>query len=182
MKGLLAPLRRLDRLIEKAVDLAQAAYGPQAAADPYRGLYINRDEVRRLLVREPGAPLLWSGDECIEGSEPQTSMKGSRINWLKEAFGLSHFDLTLSSLLSHLSWTRYERLYAYLQDNVTRRKASVDLALNLLCSTAEEKLKDEPIFLRRMLPCQKRPDSPDCGTQIFIRPYCHTTSSWTNKS
>ncbi|HPU35488.1 MAG TPA: AAA family ATPase [Bacillota bacterium] len=147
MKGILAPLRRLDRLIEKAVDLAQAAYGPQAAADPYRGLYINRDEVRRLLEREPGAPLLWSGDECIEDSEPQTGMEGSRIKWLKEAFGLSHFDLDIIiiALAPELD-TRYERLYAYLQDNVTRRKASVDLALNLLCSTAEEKLERRSHF------------------------------------
>ena len=35
---------------------------------------------------------------------------------------------------------RYERLYAYLQDDVTRKRPSVDLALNLLCPSAAVKL------------------------------------------
>lgn len=159
MKGLLTPLRRLDRVIENAVALAQAAYGPQAAADPYRGLYINRDEVRQLLDREPGVPLLWSGDEYIDGSNPEYCMEGSRIAWLKDAFGLSHFDLDIIiiALAPELD-TRYERLYAYLQDHVARRKASVNLALNLLCSTAEEKIERRANFA---------PDSPLVGKNLI---------------
>lgn len=35
---------------------------------------------------------------------------------------------------------RYERVYAFLQDDVTRRRPTVDLALNLLCATASEKI------------------------------------------
>jgi AAA+ superfamily predicted ATPase len=35
---------------------------------------------------------------------------------------------------------RYERLYAYLQDDVTRKRPSVDLALNLLCRDAADRL------------------------------------------
>jgi hypothetical protein len=46
---LLPALQRLDRLIEHAVAAAQEAYGLEAAADPYRGLYIGREEVKRLL-------------------------------------------------------------------------------------------------------------------------------------
>lgn len=159
MKGLLTPLRRLDRVIEKAVALAQFAYGPQAAADPYRGLYIDRDEVRHLLDREPGAPLLWSGDAYSGGSQPQSYMQGSRIAWLKEAFGLSHFDLDIIiiALAPELD-TRYERLYAYLQDNVARRQASVDLALNLLCATAEEKIERRSHFA---------PDAPLVGKNLI---------------
>lgn len=146
-------------MIEKAVALAQTAYGPQAAADPYRGLHINQDEVSRLLDREPGAPLLWSGDECIKGSQSQSCMEGSRIAWLKDAFGLSPFDLDviIIAFAPELD-TRYERIYAYLQDNVARRKVSVDLALNLLCSTAEEKIErrahfapDSPLVRRNLI-------------------------------
>lgn len=159
MREFLTPLRRLDRLIEKASALAQAAYGPQAAADPYRGLYINRDEVGRLLDREPGMPLLWSGDEHIESSQNRSCMEGSRLAWLKEAFGLSNFDLDIIiiALAPELD-TRYERLYAYLQDNVARRKASVDLALNLLCATAEEKIERRAHFA---------PDSPLVGEKLI---------------
>ena len=159
LKGLLTSLRRLDRVIEKAVALAQNAYGPQAAADSYRGLYINPDEVGRLLEREPGAPLLWSGDERVGGAQSKSCMESSRIAWLKDAFGLSYFDLDVIIIaLAPEIDTRYERLYAYLQDNVTRRKASVDLALNLLCSTAEEKLKGRVHFA---------PDSPLVGKNLI---------------
>jgi SpoVK/Ycf46/Vps4 family AAA+-type ATPase len=35
---------------------------------------------------------------------------------------------------------RYETLYAYLQDDVTRKRPSVDLALNLICRSEREKL------------------------------------------
>ena len=52
---LLPALQRLDSLIEQAVTAAQVAYGPEAAADGYRGLYINQREVERLLERQPGA-------------------------------------------------------------------------------------------------------------------------------
>ena len=41
----------------------------------------------------------------------------------------------------------YERLYAYLQDDVTQRRPSVDLMLNLLCSSFEAKLDHRQRFI-----------------------------------
>ena len=65
---------------------------------------------------------------------------------------------------------RYERLYAYLQDDVTRRRPSVDLALNLLCPTAGDKLacrahfaSDSPLIrhgLVRFVTDSTQPDPP----------------------
>jgi SpoVK/Ycf46/Vps4 family AAA+-type ATPase len=59
---------------------------------------------------------------------------------LAQMHGLSRFDLdvVLIALAPQLD-LRYERLYAYLQDNVSHRRPSVDLVLNLLCTSAEEK-------------------------------------------
>ena len=34
---------------------------------------------------------------------------------------------------------RYERIYAYLQDDVTRRRPTVELVLNVLCESSAEK-------------------------------------------
>jgi AAA+ superfamily predicted ATPase len=138
--GLWPALRRLDRLIERAVTAAQAAYGPQASGDRYRGLYITRDEVERLLAREPGAPTLRPDGSESEEALPEPG-DDSRLVWLALAFGLSLFDLDviLIALAPELD-LRYERLYAYLQDDVTRRRPSVDLALNLLCPSPEDKL------------------------------------------
>jgi hypothetical protein len=41
---------------------------------------------------------------------------------------------------------RYERLFGYLQDDVTKRRPSVDLLLNLLSPTFESKLSARQYF------------------------------------
>jgi SpoVK/Ycf46/Vps4 family AAA+-type ATPase len=159
LHGLLPSLRRLDILLQDAISKAHAAFGPQAAADHYRGLHITADEVGRLLAREPGIPLLWSGGDDTEDPLSDSSAEDSRIAWLKEAFGLSSFDIDviIVALAPELD-LRYERLYAYLQDNVARRMPSMDLALNLLCATAGEKIErrahfapDSPLVRNRLI-------------------------------
>lgn len=141
LTGLVWALRRLDGLLERAVTAAEAAYGPEAAADPFRGLHISREDVERLLAREPGAPTFRTDGGGGEESPPGSAGPVSRLAWLAEACGLSPFDLDLVLIaLAPEIDLRYERLYAYLQDDVTRRRPSVDLALNLLCPSAAEKL------------------------------------------
>lgn len=63
------------------------------------------------------------------------------LDWLRARFGLDPVDLDiiLVALAPELD-ARYERLYGYLQDDVTRRRPTVDLALNLLSSTPESRL------------------------------------------
>jgi len=53
---------------------------------------------------------------------------------------------------------RYERLYAYLQDNVARRRPTVELMLNLLCPSSSAKLQgrahfaiDAPLLRHRLV-------------------------------
>ncbi|NES77318.1 MULTISPECIES: ATP-binding protein [unclassified Okeania] len=131
---LLSALQKLDKLLEQAVIKAQTFYGSEAANDPYRGLRIDPDEVNRLLDRQPGIPLFAVDTESVQ-------TKIIPLNWLKQTFDLSEFDLDLMLIaLAPEIDLRYERLYAYLQDDVTRKRPSVDLALNLLCPSAEAKL------------------------------------------
>jgi SpoVK/Ycf46/Vps4 family AAA+-type ATPase len=139
-EGLLPALRRLDLLLERAVVAAQALYGPQAAADPYRGLYISHAEAERALSASPGEPLLCRDGAATDGL-PDPAAPGSPLAWLRDSFALSLFDLDalLVALAPELD-PRYERLYAYLQDDVSRRRPSVDLVLNLLCPSAADKL------------------------------------------
>jgi AAA+ superfamily predicted ATPase len=141
LNGLLPALQRLDRLLEQAVAAAQVAYGAEAATDHYRGLYINLADVERLLAREAGVPTLWVDGKGVEEPSPDTAGDATRLDWLARAFGLSSFDvdLILIALAPELD-LRYERLYAYLQDDLTRKRPSVDLALNLLCPSAAMKL------------------------------------------
>ncbi len=98
---------------------------------------IDRDEVKRLLERQPGIPLFAVNGEKTESDR----VNNTSLNWLKQTFGLSEFDLDLILIaVAPEIDLRYERLYAYLQDDVTRKRPSVDLALNLLCPSAEAKL------------------------------------------
>ncbi len=148
LADLLAALRRLDRLIRRALVAAEEAYGAESLADRFRGLHIGPEEVDRLLDRDPGAPALrMSGAETAKVFESDECGRTSRLAWLAGAYGLSPFDLDvlLIALAPELD-LRYERLYAYLQDDVTRRRPSVDLALNLLCPSAEAKIESRARF------------------------------------
>lgn len=144
---LLRALRSLDSLLERAVALAQDAYGPEAVADPYRGFHITQDEVARLLCHEPGAPIFQGGGVVSAQSLLDSLKDSSRLAWLQRTFSLDSFDvdLILIALAPELD-RRYERLYAYLQDNVSHRRPSVDLALNLLCPNAAVKLERRAHF------------------------------------
>jgi SpoVK/Ycf46/Vps4 family AAA+-type ATPase len=151
--GLWQALGRLDRMLERATQAADAA-AASAAPEPYRGLYITSDDVQRLIRRNPGEPL-------ATGAAIDASMMpaGSRFPWLQQTFGLEPIDLDIMLMaLAPETDLRYERLFAYLQDDVTRRRPSVDLALNLLCATREAKLlarnrfsSDAPLVSERLI-------------------------------
>jgi hypothetical protein len=137
-RALLRELTRLDRRIEAAVAAMQAAYGPEAAADPYRGLYVSHEEAGRLAERAPGAPADYA--DAGPAAAP-TGDDGSRWALLRRAAGLTPLDaeLLLVALAPELE-LKYERLYAYLQDDVSRRRPTVDLALGLLCPAWVERV------------------------------------------
>lgn len=140
--GLLLMLRRLDQRLERALDAARASYGPEAeAGNLYHGLYLSHDDLTRWLAREPGEPMLAEDGGLDEPLVDSTDNHSSRLAWLAKSYGLTSFDLDLIliALAPELD-LRYERLYAYIQDDVTRKRPSVDLALNLLCPTANAKL------------------------------------------
>jgi SpoVK/Ycf46/Vps4 family AAA+-type ATPase len=145
---LLPALKRLDALLERAVAQAQVVYGSKAAGDAYRGLYTNREQAEGLLNREPGAPILWKDDGEVEATPYHMDSDGTRLAWLKKVFALSAFDMDsiLIALAPELD-LRYERLYAYLQDHVSRKRPTVELVLNLLCPSAEAKLAHRIHFL-----------------------------------
>jgi SpoVK/Ycf46/Vps4 family AAA+-type ATPase len=134
-------LRRLDGLLLGAVEEARVAFGPEAASDPYRGLHVRVDDAQRLLTREPGAPFLWPGSDTTD-ADPGPTWRS-----FAEHFELTPFDLdvVLIALAPEVD-PRYDRLYAFLQDDITRRRPTVDLALGLLCATPEARLEQRTRF------------------------------------
>jgi hypothetical protein len=132
---MIAALARLDCRLAAAVDAFDAAQGGPTV-DRYRGLVIGPDEPRQLLAHGPRAAL-------AERSAPAPlwcATRGTLAKRLASAFGLTAFDLDLLLIAFAPEFDlRYERIYAYLQDDVTRRRPTVDFALNLLCGTETDR-------------------------------------------
>ena len=137
-------LERLDGLLERSVAAARRSAGTEAPFDMFRGLHLGVEDVDRLMGRPPGEP---GFGPTVRGNGEAAPRRGARLDWLGRAFGLTPFDLdvVLVALGPHVD-LKYERIYSYLQDDVTRRRPSVDLALNLLCTAPGEKLERRAHF------------------------------------
>jgi len=130
----------LDETLKAAMEAVRTAYGEDAVSDPYRGLYITHSEFDDLLARGPEAPAPALG---AAGPAPDAStLGGIGARFALDTFELSALVIALAPELD----ARYERLYAYLQDDVTRRRPCVEMILNLLCRSAEEKLAKRVAF------------------------------------
>jgi len=161
---LLPALGRLDRRLALAVERARLVFGPEAASDRFRGLYITETETQALLSREPAAGAFHAADPDASADEDSTGSRGERSNdsrlaWLARAFTLAPFDVNaLVVALAPKLDLRYERLYAFLQDDVTRRRPTIDLVLTLLCDSARDRADrrthfsaDAPLMRHRLL-------------------------------
>lgn len=109
-----------------------------AADDPFRGLYLSDEQVDRLLsgatLPPPPDPDTQAHLATLEASADEAEAAGHplRLRSLATAFGLNPLDveLLLVAVAPDLD-SRFERLYGYLHDDVTRRRASIGLALEL---------------------------------------------------
>jgi hypothetical protein len=158
-------LRWLDQLLH----LRLTGRRGQTGADPldsFKGLVLSEQEILRLLAH--GAPPAVSsprdpGEAGLRAAAEALDELALRIARRRDASTRQGVDLTLSRLsrIFHLSPfeercillclapevdRKYEKLYAYLQDDVTRRKPTVGLVLDLLCATREEELAARAYF------------------------------------
>ena len=126
-----------------------AAVARRRATDPeaddrFRGLYISENHVDHLLFSRPapGPPAPDPGTAevlaTLEGEADAAEAAGAvlRLRRLARSFALDAFDieLLLIALAPDLD-PRFETLYAYLNNDVSRRRASTGLALEL-CGAA----------------------------------------------
>jgi hypothetical protein len=154
---------RLEAIVRRALPAAEAINGGPGD-DPFRGLHVDGDAIARTLARRPIVPLYGVSDVPL----PPCALPGSRLATLAAAFGLSAFDVdvVIVSLGPELD-LRYERIYSYLQDDVTRRRPTVSLALDLLCTSAHDKLENRvrfaasaPLLQHRLLEWVDEPHRP----------------------
>lgn len=191
---LLAELERIDLLIQMQVARARRA---NAADNAFQGLVITEQEIDALLASPSGLPAWalaaepWRPEQVeaalaniaasISQRKAASAQQGMvlRLDRIAELFGLTPFDVDvlLIGLAPEID-LRYQRLYAYLQDDVTKRHPSVDLALNLLSPTLAAKLAARqrfaptaPLRKHRLLhlfedPTQSQP--PLLGTYLKV--------------
>ncbi len=176
LRHLQAELQRLDVLIRRQVRCWQLA--GQDPADKFRGLYIADAQAEALagrpfgsnwgqLVTLPAAEArafaeaeaqaaqqaAWLADQARRQGQP------TRLEQLATTFGLERFELdALLLCLAPALDLRYEHLYGYLQDDVTRKFATVNLVLDLLGAPGLERLgllarfaDDAPLFRYHLL-------------------------------
>ena len=183
LRHLLAELERIDLFIQSRVVIARRLH---ATDEQFRGLYISDKELDVLLTQPLGRPR-WAfsdGEQDlrqlrdnldrvereIADRVTQTAAQGIklRLPQLAQTCQLEAFDVDclLICMAPELD-LRYERIYAYLQDDVTKKKPSVDLALNLLAPTLDAKLagrerlsNEAPLLRYNLLELFDEPSQP----------------------
>ena len=137
--GVSAGLRLVERLIRLEIARLRAL-GLPAGQDEYRGLYISDEEVDQLLGLGPRL----QGPAAVESYEAGLSRERAALTHLTQAAtgplgdlirlaALDPFDVGCVLLgLALEADSRMERLFAYVQDDVTKRRPRVELAIRLL--------------------------------------------------
>ena len=122
-------LAALERRVRAVVEVRRAAEADPD--DPYRGQYLTPEGALRVLDAAPGG----LGAVAVEAWEPPA---GSELAVLAARFALTplDLDLLLVALAPDLD-ARFEPLYGFLNDDLTRRRPTVGLAL-ALCGLAGE--------------------------------------------
>ena len=123
---LLAWLQNVEALVQRAVEHRRA--DDPLPEDPFRGLYISEDAVDRLMAGSSPLPSA-SGLPGLAGDGP--------LARLARAAPLTALDVLILTIamLPDLDG-RFERLYGYLNDDVTRRRATIGLTLELAGQSA----------------------------------------------
>jgi AAA+ superfamily predicted ATPase len=147
---LLDELEYLNLMLRRAV-LLQRARRAGAEPDPLRGMLITEAEIDRLMAAgERGGPDVADLDDAIDAQRGQIRERiersraaGVRLPLAQlaamHALSEAETDLLLVALGPEIE-TFYETSYAYLQNDVTRKRPSVELALELICRSPHEKL------------------------------------------
>jgi hypothetical protein len=133
LDALATELARLDILIEAEMRRMRARY--ELSLDEFRGLYITDERVEALLRTSADPPRFVPDISLARAADTE-----SRWHQLAVALELTddERDILLVCLAPELD-PKYETLYAYLNDDVTRRMPTPDLAGRLLGRDTEHR-------------------------------------------
>jgi AAA+ superfamily predicted ATPase len=188
LEHLLAELERIDLLLRLQVIRVRERYG-EPGSDEFRGLYISEEEIDALMASgstngESNSADLSDSPLAIrlrylreEIAEKKAASLAAdmrlRLRELAHVFGLNDLELDtlLVCILPEID-VKYEKLYAYLHDNVTRKRPSVHLVLQCLLESREQMLRardaflpHSPLIVHRLIRLE---DDPSAGTSSLL--------------
>jgi SpoVK/Ycf46/Vps4 family AAA+-type ATPase len=166
LEHILAEMKRVDLMLRRAVLLARSSRSADVPEE-FRGLVISEENVNHMVGSVDFVGENWKVTSEVRGAadtidvelqrlqeETRARMEASAqtgqmltLSRLADVCSLSpaEVDVLLVALAPELE-PRYETLYAYLQNDVTRKRPSVDLVLNLICRTKQEKISARQLF------------------------------------
>ena len=165
---LLTELKRIELKLHQQVARLRTESG-RTGEGSSRGLFISENEVDTLVgsnsfissenlsildnsVGQPLAELIEEIKTTVTEAKRADFNEGNlfRLQILEHLFKLSRFeiDALLICLLPELD-SRYQKLYGYLQDDITQKSPAIDLVMNLLCESFEQRLLARQAFLPR---------------------------------
>lgn len=133
--GLLPAFRRLDERLNALLggSAEVSAFGSETQTFP--GLIINKSEILSWLERDRGGPA-FTVDEALFQKPlfDQSDNGNSKLAWIAAEYGLTVFDLDVILIALATEFDLgYEKVFAYLQDDITCKRPWLNLTLNLLC-------------------------------------------------
>jgi len=149
-------LKKIDLLLEFAISKQRITKG-STEKDTIPGLYISEKEIESLLnegsIKKGDAKNYSCAEDLIHAIENQRNIIAYRseltrkkgiilpIDHLKNLFSLTPFEIDILFLcLAPMLDTRYEKLYAYLQDDVLKRYPTLNLISILFNWTFKEQV------------------------------------------
>lgn len=145
----------LDLLLHREILRLRTRY--QLSLDEFRGLYISDQQVDDLLQEEASVDRHETSLESLSEQARRLRVQNrerldAQSPWFRlcEILGLSALEenLLLLVLAPELD-PKYETLYAYLNNDVSRKRPTHDLALRLFCETDEARLEMRRVLLPR---------------------------------
>jgi len=184
---LLDELEKLDLLIHLQILITKKRC---EAEDPFAGLYVSEEEVDALLDSDAPpredpriqalAKKLGDMEREIELKAEKSLEEGAdlRLPRLVRTFDLSDFEKQAIIICAAFELdTKYERLYAYLQDDLTKKRPCIGLILNLLCDDPLERMGSRRYFAptgtllrRRILTVFSDDSGPSLSSAIGLDP------------
>lgn len=180
-RNLVSQMQWLQELLLWQVQATRSTFGT-LADDPYRGLYIPDAEADLLTMEWPPLPPdLVAQRQRLHITRPgylsPAPQSISPFIRLQQLFGLSDFecDVLLLALAPEID-LRFERLYGYIQDDVSKRRPTVDLVLRLLCLEPAERMHQRHVFVatsplvrHQLVSVVEDPQRPSALLGRFIR-------------